>query len=43
MTYIKTIDINAKEWRDKINGNSYFSAIITINYGLENEEKIEMP
>ena len=32
---IKTIDLNAKEWFDKINGNSYFSCVITLNYGKE--------
>jgi hypothetical protein len=32
---IKTIDINALEWFDKVNGNSYFSATIIINYGLK--------
>lgn len=31
---VKTIDINAKEWFDLLNGNSYFSAQITINYGM---------
>jgi hypothetical protein len=40
---IKTIDINAKEWFDKINGNSYFCGIITINYLLDNEETFLMP
>ena len=40
---IKTIDINAKEWFDKINGNSYFSAIITINYALKSEKTITLP
>jgi hypothetical protein len=40
---MKTIDINAKEWFDKINGNSYFSGTITINYGMENEETFLMP
>lgn len=34
---IKTIDIQAKEWFDKVNGNSYFSSITTINFGLKNE------
>lgn len=34
---IKTIDIQAKEWFDKINGNSYFSAIVTVNYGMAGE------
>lgn len=41
-TKVKTIDINAKQWFDKINGNSYFSAIVTINYCLENEEQINL-
>ena len=40
---IKTIDINAKEWRDKINGNSYFSAVVIINYGLKNAKEINLP
>ena len=31
---IKTIDITAKEWFDKVNGNSYFSARLTINFGM---------
>lgn len=30
---IKTIDINALEWFDKVNGNSYFAGEIVINYG----------
>lgn len=40
---IYTIDINAKEWFDKINGNSYFSGTITLNYGLDKEETFLMP
>jgi len=40
---IKTLDINAKEWFDKINGNSYFSGDITINYGMKTEKTINMP
>ena len=39
----KTIDINAKEWFDKINGNSYFAGTITLNYGTETEETFLMP
>lgn len=31
---IKTIDIKAKTWFDKVNGNSYFAALVTINFGL---------
>ena len=40
---MKTIDINAKEWFDKINGNSYFAGTITIYYGMETEETFLMP
>ncbi len=32
---IKTIDINCKEWFDKVNGNSYFAGTVTINYGMK--------
>ena len=40
---LKTIDIEAKEWRDKVNGNSYFSSDITLNYGMDNQEIIKLP
>ncbi|MBL4867483.1 MAG: hypothetical protein JKY67_14045 [Pseudomonadales bacterium] len=40
---IKTIDVQAKEWFDKVNGNHYFSAIISINYGLKNSITLELP
>ncbi len=40
---IKTIDIQAKEWHDRPNGNTYFSALITVNFGLENEEHFQLP
>jgi len=39
----KTIDINAKEWFDKINGNSYFSANITVNFGMKTAKNFKMP
>jgi len=39
----KTIDIQAKEWFDKVNGNSYFAGTITLNYGTETEETFLMP
>ncbi len=42
-TKIKTIDIQAKEWFDKANGNSYFAGIITINFGMKNSQTIKMP
>jgi hypothetical protein len=40
---IKTIDIQAKEWFDKVNGNSYFSAQVTINYGMKTAKTIYLP
>jgi len=40
---VKTIDIQAKEWFDKVNGNSYFSAKVTVNYGMENEQSFNLP
>ena len=40
---IKTIDVYAKEWFDKINGNSYFAGNIIINFDTKSEEKINMP
>ena len=40
---IKTIDINAREWFDKINGNSYFSAEIVLNFGLKDVKTIKLP
>tara|TARA_R100000231_G_scaffold9065_1_gene11625 strand:+ start:366 stop:683 length:318 start_codon:yes stop_codon:yes gene_type:complete len=43
LSQLKTIDINAKEWRDKINGNSYFSSRVTLNYGMNNQEIIKVP
>jgi hypothetical protein len=36
--YINTIDIQAKEWFDRINGNSYFSGQVTLDYGQETEK-----
>ena len=40
---IKTVDINAREWFDKRNGNSYFSCNVTINYGMKTEKSFYMP
>ena len=37
---LKTIDIEAKEWRDKIYGNSYFSSDVALNYGMNNQKVI---
>lgn len=43
MYKVKTIDIQAKEWFDKSAGNSYFSARVTLNYGMDNAEQIVLP
>lgn len=40
---VKTIDIQAKEWFDKVNGNSYFSAQVTVNYGMTDEKTYYIP
>jgi hypothetical protein len=40
---MKTLDINAREWFDKINGNSYFSGEIVVDYGLPTYQKYFMP
>jgi len=42
-TKIKTLDITAKEWFDKVNGNSYFSCTVTVNYGMKGEQTIKLP
>ena len=40
---VRTIDIQAKKWFDFINGNSYFAAIVTLNFGLPGEKQIRIP
>ena len=40
---VKTIDIQAKEWFDKVNGNSYFSARIFLNYGMQDATDCFLP
>lgn len=40
---IKTIDVQAKEWFDKVNGNSYFGGIVTVNYGMKDAKQFNMP
>lgn len=42
-TSIKTIDIQAKEWFDKVNGNSYFAGQIIVDYGMPSEKIFKMP
>jgi len=40
---IKTIDIIAREWFDRVNGNSYFAAQIILNYCMRDEVLIKVP
>jgi hypothetical protein len=40
---LKTLDINAREWFDRVNGNSYFSAQIVIDFGLDTEKRVFIP
>ena len=40
---MKTINIQAKEWFDKVNGNSYFAGTVTLDEGLKSKEVFLMP
>lgn len=40
---MKTIDIQAKEWCDKVNGNSYCAVRVTIDYGMPTEKEFRVP
>jgi len=40
---VKTIDVTALQWIDKVNGNSYFAGTIIINAGFQSEQKLIMP
>jgi hypothetical protein len=42
-TQVNTIDINAKEWFDKVNGNSYFAGSIILNFGQPDAITLNMP
>ena len=39
MKYQHILEIDAKEWLDKANGNSYFSATVTLN----DKQRVELP
>ena len=43
LSELKTIDVYGKEWRDTINGVSYFSSRVVLNLEHENEMVIEIP
>jgi hypothetical protein len=40
---MKTLDVHAKEWFDKVNGNSYCAVQITVDFGLPTELTIYSP
>lgn len=40
---IKTIDIQAKKWFQRLYGNTYFTAEITVNFDMESEQSISLP
>jgi hypothetical protein len=40
---MKTLDVYAAEWFDKINGKPYFSTIVMIDYGMDTEKIIKVP
>jgi len=40
---IKTIDVSGKEWFDRVNGNSYCSAVIVLNFGMPDAETVKVP
>lgn len=43
MNQIKTIDVIAYKWFDKVNGNSYFAGTVSVNYGMDDMYEINMP
>ena len=40
---MKTIDVIANEWFDKVNGNSYFAGFISTDYGTNKAKTFTMP
>lgn len=42
-TSLKTLHIDCYKWFDRVNGNSYFACKVTINHGLKNQIKFNMP
>lgn len=40
---IETVDVQAKEWFDRANGNSYFSCVVTVNFGLRDAMVLVCP
>ena len=40
---VRTVDVTAYEWFDRVNGNSYFAGRVTINFGMKGEQTFIMP
>lgn len=40
---IKTIDLEQLDWFDRVNGNTYFAARVTVNYGMKSERSFVLP
>lgn len=40
---MKTLDIKALSWLDKTYGNTYFSTLITIDFGMNTEKVYKLP
>ena len=40
---MKTLDINAMQWFDKVNGNSYFAGTVTLDFGTPEQQIFYMP
>lgn len=40
---IKTVEVYAKQWFDKANGNSYFSAHVIVDRGTDTEKTLLVP
>ena len=43
MNTVTNVTIIAKEWFDKVNGNSYFSAISTISFSDGTKQEVKTP
>jgi hypothetical protein len=43
LSELKTIDIEALGYRDKVNGVSYFSSNVILNHGLNNSIQLKIP
>lgn len=39
---MKTLDVHGRRWFQRTYGNTYNSASITIDYGLETEKRVEL-